>query len=99
MRKFTFLLILTVLLNGCAKSSSTDVVGDAAKESINAIVENKPECKSVGVACNKQIDAVISSCNGEKSVITEQKVRWKYSFFALLMVMVVYIVKRLSARW
>lgn len=97
--RFTVLLILTVLLSGCSKTTPTDIIGNAAKESINTIIANKPACKDVGVACNKQIDAVISSCDDAKKVITEQKIRWKMSFWGLLIVVCAYIIRRLTVNW
>ena len=92
--RFTILLILTVLLSGCSKTTPTDIVGNAAKESINTIIANKPTCKDVGITCNKQIDAVISSCDNAKKVITEEKIRWKISFFGLLLAIMVFIIKK-----
>lgn len=95
MKHFTILLILTVLLNGCAKDSTpTNTVADSAKESINTIVANKPECKDVGDVCNSQIDSINAVCNLELDDLNKDIVKWKWSFWGLLMVLGVYIIKR-----
>lgn len=95
MKHFTILLILTILLNGCAKEvKPTDAVSNSAKESVNAIVALKPECKDVGNVCNSQIDSITATCNLELDDLNKDIFKWKWSFWGLLMVIGVYIIKR-----
>ena len=94
MKWFGYLLLLCCILCACS-GSTNNVVSDAAKETINTIVANKPTCKDVGLACNKQIDAITASYEDQKKIITQEKIRWKYSFFGLLLVIGLWIVKRI----
>lgn len=95
MKRFTILLVLAVLLSGCKTESVTTGVANSAKESINTIVVTKPECKDVGNVCNSQIDSIVASCDLEISNINKDLIKWKWSFFGLLMVMCAYIIKRI----
>lgn len=92
--RFAILLILTVLLNGCAKTNPSDTVANSAKESVNAIVAVKPECKDVGEVCNSQIDSITAMCNLELDDLNKDVIKWKWSFFGLLIVLGVYLIKR-----
>lgn len=90
------LLVLLLLLTGCAKEvRPTDMVANSAKESVNAIVAIKPVCKDVGDVCNSQIDSVTATCNLELDDLNKDVIKWKWSFFGLLMVIGVYIIKRI----
>ena len=95
MKHFTILLLFTFLLNGCTKDSTpTNVVADSAKESVNAIVAVKPECKDVGNICTAQIDSITAVCNLELDDLNKDVFKWKWSFWGLIMVLGVYIIKR-----
>ena len=75
---FWFLAILLVasLLSGCTKTIPiTETVADSAKTTISTIVQNKPECKNIGDACNSQIDVVKASCEQEMKIQTHDS--WK----------------------
>lgn len=90
------ILLLVICLFGCSKTATpTDVVADNAKETINTIVANKPECKDVGAACNQQIEAVRASCTLQTDKITEEKIKWKISFWTLVGVIVIYLIKKI----
>lgn len=93
---FAVLLILTVLLSGCAKSQTpTNTVADSAKESVSAIVAVKPECKDVGEVCNSQIDSIMATCNLELDDLNKDVVKWKWSFWGLLIALAIYLIKRI----
>ena len=74
---FWFIVIFLIIsLTGCAKTAPvTDTVADSAKTTISTIVQNKPECKDVGDACNSQIDVVKASCEQEMKIQTHDS--WK----------------------
>lgn len=104
--RFTNLLILTVLLSGCVKEqTATETIADSAKEQVLAIYNGLPkECqtdfnKKQTATAQKAIDAIVQSCNDQKEVITQEKIRWKWSFIGLLIVICAYIIKRLSIKW
>lgn len=92
--RFTILLILTVWLSGCHNKSTTGVIGNSAKESVNVIVANKPECKDVGMVCNSQIDSVVASCDTEKQSIEKDRDKWKWAFWGLCALILVYVGKK-----
>lgn len=103
---FTKLLIIALLLSGCVKEqTTTETIADSAKEQVMAIYNGLPkECqtdfnKKQTATAQKAIDAIVQSCNDQKEVITQEKIRWKWSFFGLLIVVGAYIAKRLTARW
>lgn len=74
---FWFIVIFLIIsLTGCAKTAPvTNTVADSAKTTISTIVQNKPECKDVGDACNSQIDVVKASCEQEMKIQTHDS--WK----------------------
>lgn len=94
MKHFTILLILTFLLNGCTRDKTIETVSNSAKESVNAIVVLKPECKDVGDVCNYQIDSINATCNLKLDDLNKDVIKWKWSFWGLLMVIGVYIIKK-----
>lgn len=66
---FIVILLILSLLSGCTKTIPvTETVADSAKTTISTIVQNKPECKDVGDACNSQIDVVKASCEQEMKI-------------------------------
>ena len=90
------LLLLVISLFGCSKTATpTDIVADNAKKTIHAIVEAKPECKGVGDACDAQIESVRESCALNTDKITEEKIKWKISFWFLVAVIGAYVAKKL----
>lgn len=100
MKYFTILLILTVLLNGCARATKpVESVSNSAKESVSAIVAIKPECKDVGAVCNSHIDSVVATCNLEVESLNKDVIKWKWAFLGLVSVLVMFLVKRVVRLW
>lgn len=104
--RFTILLILTVLLTGCAKEPvASNTMAESAINSATALEQSLPAtCNTASIktqiqAIKTQINAITQSCETEKQVITEQKVKWKMAFFGLLVVILIYVIKRLSITW
>ena len=96
MKRFAILVVLVGILCGCAKvNTPTNTVADSAKESINVIIKEKPECKDVGEVCNSQIDSIVATCNLELDDLNKDVVKWKWSFWGLLVVLGVYVLKRI----
>lgn len=87
--------LLALMLFGCSKPAPiTHTIADGAKETINTIVATKPECKDVGVICNQQIDAVTASCDLETEKIEGEKARWKWSFWGVIVLIGLYIARK-----
>ena len=101
MKRFTILLIFTVLLSGCQKEKPVyhEVVQNGI-DVINAIEEGLPaECKSESNAilfnvARKQMSNCESSCDLVVSKVESEKLRWKWAVFGLLTVIGLYIAKK-----
>lgn len=79
------------LLFGCAhKNQSVATVTDSAKETIQMVVKDKPECKTVGDVCIKELEVVEKICNEEIS--NAKHAAWKRGFFNGMTLMVVMFV-------
>lgn len=48
---------------GCASPSVIKTTADGAKNTVDVIVKDKPECKSVGDVCKQEIDNLSAVCN------------------------------------
>lgn len=89
-------LLFFAMLLGCAKQNTpTETVANSAKESITTLVAAKPECKDVGNVCNSQIESIVASCDLEISNINKDLIKWKWSFWGLLAVIGVYLIKKI----
>ena len=89
-------VLLLLCLLGCAKQNTpTNTVADSAKQSISTIVASKPQCKDVGEVCNSQIDSINATCNLELDNLNKDILKWKWSFFGLLVVIGVYVAKKI----
>lgn len=90
--RFAILLIFTVLLSGCFRSTPVDTAVDSAQNSVVALEKSlKPDCRTEGI--NEQIKAIKTSINEIKEhcmarvqVLQEQKLRWQILFFGALAV-------------
>lgn len=95
------ILLLLCCLYGCTRSTpSSEHIAASATESLNAISATlTPECKTKAVeseiiAAQSAIKATIAACNSEKDVISQEKIRWKWSFFALAIIILVYVARK-----
>ena len=101
MKRFTILLILTVLLNGCQKEKPVyhEVVQNGI-DVINAIEQGLPEeCKSESNAilfnvARKQMSNCENACDLVVKRVESEKLRWKWTVFSLLLMMGLYIAKK-----
>lgn len=90
--------LLLLCLAACAKQTpTTEIIANSAQESLNAINNTlTPECKTKAIesqinATNNTIKAMVSACNIEKDAIDQEKLRWKWAFIALTIIVAIHI--------
>lgn len=95
------LLLFALCLFGCAKRP--DPVGTAANAAHQQIVAMQeslpPECKTKAGeeqanALHKTIDSIVENCDVQKQSINEEKMRWKWAFLMLSIIVLVDIGRR-----
>lgn len=100
MKKFTILLLLAFLLNGCSNTSVSENIANSAINTATALEESLPTgcytnaIKSQITAIKTQITAITESCETEKAAIRADKVKWQTAFFGLLLAIAVFILKK-----
>lgn len=101
MKHFTILLIFALSLSGCRREvPGSEAAANNAIATITAIQESLPkECQTSSnqllfKVAQSEIREVKTRCDSEKAKIEEEKVRWKVGTFALLIVIIAYIVKK-----
>lgn len=93
--RFTILLILTVLISGCAKTAG-ESIADAAHQQLNALEQSiKPECMTAATAeqikaLHGTINSQLSNCESEMKRITADKIKWETIAIMLMIIMGVY---------
>lgn len=94
-----FLLILC--LYGCVKQpDAVETATSAAHQQILAIKESLPkECQTKAIekqlkAHDATVETIKTNCDIQKAQITSEKLRWKWSFFALALVIAAYIARK-----
>lgn len=94
-------LLIPLLLAACTTNTpSTETIANSAQESLNAISATlTPECNTKAVqsqinAVSAGIKATVSACEAEKAAITQEKIRWKWAFFALAIIIAAYLAKK-----
>lgn len=94
-------VLLILCLAGCAKQ--TDALNDAATvahETIADIGYSLPkECKTEAVnkrleTADTAVDSVVSACESQKATIDQERIRWKWSFFALAIIILFHVGKK-----
>ena len=95
------LLLLAVLLSGCTKDAPvSSIISENAINAATALEKTLPaECKTEGVTTQitvikTEIRAVAKACDAEKESITREKMRWFWAFWSLVVVIGVYIVRK-----
>ena len=94
-----FLLIL--LLAGCNRNTPAyESAAQNAIDTITAIEQGLPaECKTdtntlLFNVSRKEVTSVVKNCEEEISKVQKEKIRWKFGFWALVLVIGAYIVKK-----
>jgi len=101
MKQFTILAILSVLLVGCAKTKPiTETIAENAINATTALEKTLADtCKTEPITTQiavikSEIRAMKSACDIEKDQITQEKLKWQWSFWALAVVVGVYLAKK-----
>ena len=94
-----FLLVL--LLAGCSKTEPvSNTIADNAVNTVVAVEKALPnECKTEAVktqltVVKSEIRSITSACESEKNVITQDKLKWKFGFWGLIIVIGLYIARK-----
>lgn len=94
-------VLLLLLLIGCARNEPvSSTISDNAITATNGLEQSLPkECKSESVitqltVIKTEIRAARNACEVEKEVITQEKLRWMWSFWALAIVVGAYMIKK-----
>lgn len=95
------ILILILFLAGCVKQpDAVETAANAAHQQIVAIKESLPkECQTKAIeeqlkAHDSTVETIKTNCDIQKAQITSEKLRWKWSFFALTIIIAAYIARK-----
>lgn len=102
MKHFAILLGLIISLSGCARETPvSDTLTENAVSATTALEKALPEeCKTDFVntqftVIKTEIRAIKNACDVEKDIITNEKLKWKWSFWALTAVIGLYIGRKI----
>ena len=94
-----FLLIL--LLAGCSKTEPvSNTIADNAVNAVVAVEKTLPEeCKTEAVKTQltivkSEIRNITKACESEKDIITQDKLKWKWSFWGMIVLIGLYIARK-----
>lgn len=95
------ILILILFLAGCVKQpDAVETATSAAHQQIVAIKESLPkECQTKAIdeqlkAHDATVETIKTNCDIQKAQITSEKLRWKWSFIGLAIVIAAYIARK-----
>ena len=96
-------LILLVLfcVTGCSQNTVSHNIADNAINQATVIEQSLPSnCATESIktqikGIKSEIIAIVNACETEKQVIEQEKIRWKWSFLGLALVVAAYIARRL----
>ena len=94
-------LLLILCLMGCAKHTDPiDNIANTAHQQIIAIRESLPaECQTKAIdeqlkAHDGTIDSIVQMCDEQKAKIDAERVRWKWAFMALVMIIAIHFARK-----
>lgn len=95
---WALIFILLLFLWGCAKQPDpVETAANAAHQQIVAIKESLPkECQSKAneeqlKALDGTVESIVANCNTQKAILDEQRIRWKYAFIILSVMVLAYL--------
>lgn len=97
------ILPIAILLTGCANDTPiSETIADSAIGATTVLEQTLPEeCKTEPIktqltVIKTQIRAITKACETEKDTITREKMKWKYSFWILIGIILAYVFKRMT---
>lgn len=94
-------LLIVLAVAGCAKQvDPVDNVAQTAHQQLNAIQQSLPkECQTKAIneqikAEHGTIDSIKSTCELQKQQINSEKLRWKWLFIALSVIIAAHIARK-----
>lgn len=99
---WTIIVLLICIMTGCArKPDPVETAANAAHQQIVAIKESLPkECQTKAIdeqlkAHDTTIETIKANCDLDRQRISNEKMRWKWSFFALAFIVLAHIAKKI----
>lgn len=99
-----FIIIALLVFSLAACSTPQPVSENIAENAINGVVAVEKtltdECKTEAVKAQltvvkSEIRSITNACQAEKDVITQEKLKWKWSFWGLVLIIAAYIAKKI----
>jgi hypothetical protein len=93
-------IAILLLLCGCAKTTATENIANSAINTTTAIEKSlTADCATESIktqiqAVKTQINAIVQTCETEKAEIRADKVKWQTAFWALLVVVSVFVMRK-----
>lgn len=91
------ILLLSFMISGCSKTvDPVESLTDAAHQQIVAIDESLPkECRTKAIkeqlkAHDETVESIKMNCDTQRQLLNEEKIRWKWSFITLLVMILAY---------
>ena len=92
------IVLLIFCLMGCAKHTDPiENIANTAHQQIVAIRESlPPECQTKAIdeqlkAHDGTVDSIVQMCDEQKAKIEAEKVRWKWAFMALALIIAIHV--------
>lgn len=105
MKRFTILLIFTILLSGCAKPSPTENLVDGANQTVDTMYDAVPkECrtdtlKNLRDTSKKQIKAIDDACTLQKDALRSKIHEKNVIIFSMSLLILLYVGVKLFLRF
>lgn len=100
MKCFGCVLLLCILCS-CGMTSATDSAFNGAIKTLDALEQSIPTgCKTQAInnqflAEKANIESIKATCDAEKQVIEQIKIKWQVAFFSLLTIMAVWVLRKI----
>ena len=101
MKKCFGLFLVLFMLSSCGAQSVSHDIAQNAINATTALEQSLPaQCATENIknqinGIKSQIKTISTACETEKRVIEQEKLRWKWSFFALLAAIGLYVARKI----
>lgn len=100
---YVIIALWVISLCACGKTQPvSETIADNAVNATTALEQQLPkECKTAAITTQfdvvrTEIKSVKTACQTEKDIITKEKLQWKVSFWALIGVIIAYILRKVT---